>query len=57
MKIYGIRESWAYEIWDLVEFYLDEDRAKVRAAELNRKKDQNGYSPYDEYVVEEIEVR
>jgi hypothetical protein len=57
VKVYGIRESWPYEIWDLIEFYLDEDRAKVRAAEMNREKNQRGYNPYDEYVVEEIEVK
>lgn len=53
MKIYAIRESWHYEVYDLVEFFLSRDDAEKRAAELTAKK----FDVYDDYVVEEVEVK
>lgn len=53
MKIYAIRESWDYEIHDLVEFFLSEADANFRAEELNKAKS----SVYNDYEVEEVIVK
>lgn len=53
MKVYGIRESIPYEIWDLIEFFTDRALAQEYADWLNRNKSQY----YDKYEVEEIEVK
>lgn len=53
MKIYAIRESCDYEIYDLIEFFGSVEDAEARAAELNEVK-----SPfYDSYKVEEVIVK
>lgn len=53
MKVYGIRESWDYEIDELVEFYLDYKDAADRVYELNM----NRPDYYNDYAIEEIEVK
>lgn len=53
MKVYGIRESWDYEIDELVEFYLDYKDAADRAYDLNMAKPDY----YNSYTIEEIEVK
>lgn len=53
MKIYAIRESWDYEIYELVEFFFSKERALERASELTKAK---SYS-YNDYGVEEVIVK
>lgn len=53
MKFYAIRESWDFEIYDLIEFFLEREDAQDRVDKLNREK-----SPvYNDYEVEEIEAK
>lgn len=53
MRIYAIRESWDYEIFDLIEFFISLEDATNRAEELNAGK----RSSYNEYEVEEVIVK
>lgn len=53
MKLYAIRESWDYEVNDLIEFFLNREHADRRAAELTAEK----HSMYNDYEVEEIEAK
>lgn len=52
MKVYGIRESFPHEIYDLVAFFSDRKTAEEYAAWMNKNKG----SAYDDYEVEEWEV-
>ena len=53
MKIYAIRESWDYEVNDLIEFFLKKEDADRRATQLTAEK----RSVYNDYEVEEVEAR
>lgn len=53
MRIYAIRESWDYEIHDLIEFFLSEHDARRRAIELNEARRPS----YNDYEVEEVIVK
>jgi hypothetical protein len=59
VKIYGIRESWDYETYDLIEFFGTLEDAETRVAELNQNKSsvQLDLSSYNGYTVEEVIVK
>ncbi len=50
MKMYGVRQDWPYEIWDLVYFSKCREHAQLRADMLGADDE------YSEFTVEELDL-